>query len=112
MIVSLSGDAKKAQSDLEGRYFLQASNNDNRENYWIQENGNSVLAYDKEFDNWNIGDQSYIGIYSPDTNIFNPLLASNWIYYSTDGNWNESKDIFVGPGSPGNLDLIDLNLVV
>ena len=111
MIVSLSGDAKEAQSDLEGRYFLQASNNDYRENYWIQENGTSVLAYDKEFDNWNIGYQSYIGIYSPDKYIPNPLLASTW-YYVADGNWKKSKDIFVGPGRPGNLDLIDLNLVV
>ena len=103
---------------MEGRYILQGSvpNEtlpDYRELFWIQENGISILAYDYEFASWNIGYQSYVGIYSPGipSQVFYPLMASTWLYYA-DGNWNESEDIFVGPGRSGNLDLIDLNLVV
>ena len=112
MIVSLSGGAKVAQSDMEGRYILQAPTNDDRDNYWIQENGNAIIGFNYEFGGWSIGYPEYVSIQSQDTNIFDPLLASTWIYYAADGNWNESKDIFVGPGRPGDLDLIDLNLVV
>ncbi len=49
LTVSLRGDAKEAQSVLEGRYFLQASNNE--DNYWIQENGANAIWYNEGYGN-------------------------------------------------------------
>ena len=103
LIVSLRGDVKEAHSVMEGRYLLLASNNDDRENYWIQENGSNAIWHWSLF--WIIGNQEdrgrgteLLAIYSPD-HVFNPLLARTWKYKTSNGNWTISENVLVEPGN-------------
>ena len=118
LIVSLHGDAKEAQSVVEGRYLLHESNKFYWNNYWIQENGSNAMwsyhlsdRYEDYF--WIIGNQDDRGrgtqsakIYSLDRYRTNPLLVSNWTYKASNGKWTLSDDVLVGPG---NVDF-DLSL--
>ena len=110
LIVSLHGDAKEAQSVVEGRYLLHESNKFYWNNYWIQENGSNAMwsyhlsdRYEDYF--WIIGNQDdrgrgtqFAAIYSPD-HVLNPLLARTWKYKTSNGNWAISENVLVEPGN-------------
>ena len=104
MLVTLYGDAKKAQSGREGFYILQTDCVDKKP-CWYQENGeNSGSVIWKKDGLWIIGPKKYLGskkgqIYSPD-DVENPLQALTWKYWS--GNDRiKSKEILVT--RPGNI---------
>ena len=112
LIVSLSGDAKEAQSVVEGRYLPHPLNNNNRgRDYWIQENGSNAIWYkgwtsNEVSDVWIIGNQDdwgrgtqFAAIYSLNKFIPNPLLVSSWNYKASNGTWTTSENILVGPGN-------------
>jgi hypothetical protein len=104
LIVSLNGDAKEAQSVIEGRYLLHEDNEDWKDKYWIQDNGSNVIWYYPP--NWIIGNQDdrgrdtqFAAIYSTDHFSPNPLLVSNWAYKASNGKWTRSDNVHVGPGN-------------
>ena len=96
MLVTLHGDAKEAQSKLEGHYFLQ-TDPVNEKPCWFNEGGTAIWYHKKHGCCWrigykeNLGDTS-CGIRSPD-DVEDPLQALTWKY--SDYGWHESKDIFV-----------------
>ena len=99
MLVTLYGDAKEAQSNLEGHYILQPDLV-NKKPCWFNEAVNAIWSKNGW---WMIGAKEHLGgyaneIYSPD-NVEDPLQALTWEYYY--GGWHESKDILVT--EPGNL---------
>ena len=106
LIVSLNGDAKEAQSVIEGRYLLHEDNN-LWDKYWIQDNGSNAIWYSGA--SWIIGNlddrgrgTQFAAMYSL-VNERNPRVVSNWLYKASNGKWTVSDNVLVGLG---NVDLI------
>ena len=104
MLVTLYGDAKEAQSNLEGHYFLQPVLV-NEKPCWFNERGTAIWYYYQYGCHWWIGAKKDLGgscwsrgINSTDK-VEDPLQALKWEYYN--GGWIISKDILVT--RPGNI---------
>ena len=77
------GEAKVAQSSTEGIYELQP-NKINGKQHWLHQDGSCALWYNKQNQNWNIGQIGNLGstsalIKSSDVSI-GPLEATTWSY--------------------------------
>ena len=82
----------------EGYYTLNSI--DNGKQNWIQVQGSNAIWYDK--DSWNIGDKEHLGtsncsLYST-KNTKRPEEATTWKYFTKDGEWMSTYNIF-GPSS-------------
>ena len=96
--ITLDGNAKLAQGHTEGYYTLNSI--DNGKQNWIQVQGSNAIWYDK--DSWNIGDKEHLGtsncsLYST-KNTKRPEEATTWKYFTKDGEWMSTYNIF-GPSS-------------
>ena len=103
MLVTLHGNAKKAQSSKEGYYFLQ-TDLVNEKPCWFHKGGLAIWADKDASATWRIGEKidlgkNISGIKSKDE-VEDPLQVLTWHYYKGDG-WHESKDILVT--KPGNI---------
>ena len=58
-VVNLLRDNKLAQGKKESHYNL-ASTTENGKKPWIIDQGSNAIWYDKEFNNWNIGENTKI----------------------------------------------------
>ena len=106
LIVTLKGEANKAQSSKAGIYIL-GPKPVNGKSHWLQDSGtNSIWLYINDINKgyWHIGPQDDLGtdiagIVSYE-NVASPLKASTW-HYSNNGRTKSddiSVDTFVEPG--------------
>ena len=107
LVVTLKGEAKKAQSSRAGIYVL-ATEMVNGKSHWLQDTGDSAIWYDKENKDWNIGLQNEVGSPIPaglytNEDVAGPQKATTWKYLD-DGKWltsdnGTSVDTFVETGT-------------
>ena len=103
MVVKLSGDAKDIHSEKEGIYILSLDLV-NGKSYWMQEEGISVLWFDKTFNNWKIGNKAGLGgktsAFYSNTNVNEPQDATIWNYYNNrNKTWIKSNETEVYAGN-------------
>ena len=87
IMVSLKGDAKKAQSTLQGSYILQL-NNVNGKPYYLQKSGLNGLWFENTYQKWMIGTSTKLGenfgaLQSAGKILGGPIEATGWRYWDT-----------------------------
>ena len=95
MLVTLYSDAKEAQSEKEGYYFLQ-TDPVNEKPCWFNEGGYAIWA--NKAGGWEIGNKRRLGsnlrdLFSKDV-VEDPLQSVTWQYWNGD-TFIKSKDILV-----------------
>ena len=86
LIVTLDGDAKLAQPNVEGLYILTSIPVNGKQN-WIHVQGSIAIWYDKEHKHWKIGPKDSLGTCSTcylhsTENTKTPKEATTWQYWS------------------------------
>ena len=87
IMVSLKGDAKKAQLTLQGYYILQL-NNVNGKPYYLQKSGLNGLWFENTYQKWMIGPSTKLGenfgsLQSAGKILGGPIEATGWRYWDT-----------------------------
>ena len=87
ILVSLKGDAKKAQLTLQGSYILQL-NNVNGKPYYLQKSGLNGLWFENTYQKWMIGPSTKLGenfgsLQSAGKILGGPIEATGWRYWDT-----------------------------
>ena len=96
--ITLDGDAKLAQGNVEGYYTLTSTLVNGKQN-WKHVQSSKAIWYDKEFKNWKIGDKKSLGtstcrLFSTN-DVNSPKDATTWKYWNTDdGEWMSTSNIF------------------
>ena len=101
MIVTLQGNAKEAQSIMEGSYILK-TNLVNKKPWWKHRNGRTAIWHAND-GYWWIGLKEYLGrtTFGDIRSKEDPLQALTWEYWKS--GWHKSKDIFVTASNTRNL---------
>lgn len=87
ILVSLKGDAKKAQWTRQGSYILQL-NNVNGKPYYLQKSGLNGLWFENTYQKWMIGPSTKLGenfgsLQSAGKILGGPIEATGWRYWDT-----------------------------
>ena len=88
MKLSLSEEAQK-QASFGGTYFLQEDMTNDKP-YWIHQCGGKAIWWDRDIDNWKVGDIEYLGssiggIKGPSNNDSPPNQITNGWKYANNG---------------------------